>query len=66
MSNAVEDAFKTCVRTAAGIAVDESALPVGDESGRIYLQVEVHVERGRPRWTKGRCYFERRIDMGGN
>ena len=61
------DVLKTAVRTAAGIFVDESALEraVG-ESGRIHLQVEIHIERGRPQWTKGHCFFDRRIDMGGH
>lgn len=60
-----EDGYRQAVRAAAAIALDESALPVAGESGRIYLQVEIHVERGRPQWTKGRCFFERRIDIGG-
>lgn len=60
------DALKKGVLQAAQIFVEESAIEraVG-ESGRVYLQVEVHVERGRVSWTKGQCFFERRIDMGG-
>lgn len=35
------------------------------ENGRLFASVEVHLERGFARWTKGAVYFERRIDVGG-
>jgi hypothetical protein len=35
------------------------------ENGRMTAHVEVHLERGVARWTKGAVAFERRIDMGG-
>lgn len=59
------EAMKVALRTAAAIFSDEAALPIEGESGRVHLNVEIHVERGRVRWTKGSCFFERRIE-GGN
>lgn len=35
------------------------------ENGRLFGTVEIHLERGRARWTKGAIYFERRVDFGG-
>ena len=67
MTNPVDgEALKKGLLHAAGIYVDESAVErAAGESGRVYLQIEMHIERGRPQWTKGRCFFERRIDTGG-
>ena len=35
------------------------------QNGRLTVQLEVHLDGGHPRWTKGAVGFERRIDMGG-
>lgn len=64
MPNPDEAALKEALLASAGLFVGESTLRAAGESGRLFLQVEVHLERGRVQWTKGRCFFERRIDMG--
>ena len=35
------------------------------QNGRLTVSLEIHLDGGHPRWTKGAVGFERRIDMGG-
>ena len=35
------------------------------QNGRLTVQLEIHLDGGHPRWTKGAVGFERRIDMQG-
>lgn len=36
------------------------------QHGRLTVALEIHLDGGRPRWTKGAVGFERRIDMQEN
>lgn len=36
------------------------------QNGRLTAHLEIHLDGGHPRWTKGAVGFERRIDMGGS
>lgn len=35
------------------------------QHGRLTVALEIHLDGGHPRWTKGQIGFERRIDLGG-
>lgn len=35
------------------------------QNGRLTVSLEIHLDGGHPRWTKGAVGFERRIDIGG-
>lgn len=35
------------------------------KNGRLIVDLEIHLDGGLPRWTKGAVSFERRIDVKG-
>lgn len=59
-------ALKAGLLGALSIYVDEADLTrAAGETGIVRCQVEVALDKGRVRWTKGSVAFERRIEIGG-
>lgn len=55
------------IRSALLLYVSESDLSkaVG-ETGKIHVTLEVDLNRGRVQRTKGACWFERYVELGGH
>lgn len=59
-------ALRDGLRGATSLYIDEADLGrAAGETGFIKLNVEVALDKGRVRFTRGSVAFERRIDIGG-
>ena len=59
-------ALKLGLQGAIALYVDEADLSrAAGETGIVRCHVEVALDHGRVRWTKGSVAFERRIEIGG-
>lgn len=61
------DALTEGVRAAALLAVSEAHLEYAvGETGKIRLTLEIDLNHGRVQRSRGACFFERIIDIGGH
>lgn len=59
-------ALKAGLLGALSIYVDDADLArAAGETGIVRCRVEVALDKGRVRWTKGSVAFERKIEIGG-